>query len=134
MSAFMSAVYAFSPAAIPVALTAVLILAFGVRLLLRRLTSATAAFFTMTVAVGIWMTAFAAMYSTNDAAVALTWARRAYFGVPFIPAAIYWFTVEILRIDRRRRGATVAAWTAAAFFSAVATTTELLIPNVQQYW
>jgi diguanylate cyclase (GGDEF)-like protein/PAS domain S-box-containing protein len=134
MSALLSAVYAFSPAASPVAMTAVLILAFGARLLLRRLTTATAAFFTMTVAVAIWMMAFTVMYSTTDPAVALLWARRAYFGVPFIPAAFYWFTVEILRIDRRRRAATIAAWAAGAFFSAVAANTDLLIPHVQHYW
>lgn len=134
MSALLSAVYSFSPSAIPVALTAVLILAFGLRVLFRRLTSATAAFFTLTVAVAIWMTAFAVMYSTADANTAVRWARRAYLGVPFIPAAIYWFTVEILRIDRKRRAAVIAAWTAAAFFSAIAVATDLLIPNVQRYW
>ncbi|HKR65245.1 MAG TPA: diguanylate cyclase, partial [Thermoanaerobaculia bacterium] len=134
MPALTSAVYAFSPSAIPVALTAVLILAFGVRILMRRATSASAAFFGMTVVVAIWMAAFAGMYSSRDASVALRWARAAYLGVPFIAPAIYWFTVEILRIEARRRLPHVAAWSLAAFFSAVAVTTDRLIPNVQLYW
>ncbi|MDQ3283048.1 MAG: EAL domain-containing protein, partial [Acidobacteriota bacterium] len=134
MSALMSAVYAFSPAAIPVAATAVLIVAFGLRVVLRRFTSASAAFFSLTIVVAIWMSAFAGMYSTRTADVALDWARRAYLGVPFIPAAIYWFTIEMLRIERRRRLAHVAAWSFAAFFSAIGAASDLLIPNVQQYW
>jgi diguanylate cyclase (GGDEF)-like protein/PAS domain S-box-containing protein len=134
MTALLSAVYAFTPAAIPVALTAVLILAFGVHVVLRRFTSVSAAFFSMTAVVAIWMTAFTFMYSARDAATALRWARRAYFGVPFIAPAIYWFTVEILRIERRRRLAHVTAWSGAAFFSAIAVLTADLIPNVQLYW
>jgi diguanylate cyclase (GGDEF)-like protein/PAS domain S-box-containing protein len=134
MPANLSAMYAFSPAAVPVALTAVLILAFGLRVILRRFTSVTAAFFTMTAVVAIWMTAFAFMYSARDAETALRWARHAYLGVPFIAPSIYWFTVEILRIERRRRLPHIAAWSVAAFFSAVAVMSDDLIPNVQQYW
>jgi diguanylate cyclase (GGDEF)-like protein/PAS domain S-box-containing protein len=134
MPALTSAVYGFSPSAIPVALTAVLILALGVRVRMRRATSASAAFFAMTVVVAIWMAAFAGMYSSLDASVALSWARAGYLGVPFIAPAIYWFTVEILRIEQRRRLLHVAAWSLAAFFSAVAVTTDRLIPRVEHYW
>ncbi|MDP9190820.1 MAG: EAL domain-containing protein [Acidobacteriota bacterium] len=130
----MSAVFTFTPAAIPFALTAMLILAFGVRVVSRRFTSVSAAFFTMTGVVAIWMAAFTFMYSTRDAATALLWARRAYLGVPFIAPAVYWFTVEILRIERRRRLAHVFAWSGAAFFSTTAVLTENLIPSVQLYW
>src|SRR5688572_8731224 len=127
-------VYFLSLSAIPVAVTAILIFAFGLRVLLSRFTSVSAAFFTMSGVVAIWMTSFTFLYSTRDAATALHWARRAYFGVPFIAPAIYWFTVEILRIERRRRLAHVAAWSGAAFFSAIAVLTDMLIPSVQLYW
>jgi diguanylate cyclase (GGDEF)-like protein/PAS domain S-box-containing protein len=130
----MSAVYTFTPAAIPFALTAMLVFAFGVRVVSRRFTSVSAAFFAMTGVVAIWMAAFTFMYSTRDAATALRWARRAYLGVPFIAPAVYWFTVEILRIERRRRLAHVFAWSGAAFFSTTAMLTENLIPSVQLYW
>ncbi len=126
--------YAFSPYAVPVALTAVVILAFGARVLLRHRTSLGAAFFTMTLVVAVWMTPFAAMYSTVDARVALFWARLAYLGVPFIAPAVYWFTVEMLRINGGRRIALVAAWSVAAFFSATAVASPDLIPRVQEYW
>jgi diguanylate cyclase (GGDEF)-like protein/PAS domain S-box-containing protein len=134
MPALLSAVYSFTPAAIPFALTAILILVFGLRVLFLRFTSVSAAFFTMTGVVAVWMAAFTFMYSTRDPATALSWARRAYLGVPFIAPAVYWFTVEILRIERRRRVANVIAWSGAAIFSTIAVLTENLIPRVQLYW
>ena len=134
MSAFSSGVYTFSPYAVPVALTAALILAFGLRVLGRRVTGLTAAFFSMTFVVAIWLVTFAAMYSAADASTALFWSRLAYLGVPFIPPALYWFTIELLRIETKRRVALVAAWAVGAFFSAIAVTSDLLIPRVQQYW
>jgi len=129
-----SAVYGFSPSAIPVALTAVLILGFGTLVLKRRATSASGIFFGMTMVVAIWMAAFAGMYSSRDASVALRWARAAYLGVPFIASTVYWFTVEILRIEARRRLYNVAGWSLAAFFSTLAITSDKLIPSVQFYW
>jgi diguanylate cyclase (GGDEF)-like protein/PAS domain S-box-containing protein len=134
MSALASGAFSLSPYALPVALTGVLILAFGARLLARRFSSISAAFFCMTFVVAVWMAAFTAMYSTDQARVAVFWSRLAYLGVPFIAPAIYWFTVEFLRIERRRRALLVAAWILAGVFSALAVATDLLIPNVQQYW
>ncbi|HEX6094764.1 MAG TPA: EAL domain-containing protein [Thermoanaerobaculia bacterium] len=126
--------YAFSPSSVPVALTGVAVLAFGARVLAKRVTSVSAAFFTMTAVVAVWMVTFTGMYAAVDADVALGWSRAAYFGVPFIAPALYWFTIEILRLERRRRLAHVAAWSIAAFFSAVAVMTDLLIPRVEKFW
>jgi diguanylate cyclase (GGDEF)-like protein/PAS domain S-box-containing protein len=126
--------YAFSLSSVPVALTGVLILVFGVRVLAKRVTPVRAAFFTMTMVVAVWMATFTGMYSALDAQLALKWARAAYFGVPFIAPALYWFTIEILRLERRRRLAHVAAWAIGAFFSGIAVTTDLLIPRVESYW
>ena len=133
MPTLLSSAYALSPFAIPVAMTAVLIVAFGARVVARRATAVSAAFLSMTIAVAIWLSAFAAMYSSRDSGVALVWARAGYLGVPFIAPAVYWFTIEILRIERRRRFALVAAWSGAAFFSAVAVTTDRLIASVHEY-
>ncbi|HUP60990.1 MAG TPA: EAL domain-containing protein [Thermoanaerobaculia bacterium] len=126
--------YAFSLYALPVAVTGILILAFGTRVVVRRATAITAAFFAMTLVVAVWMAAFALMYSTPFPPVALFWSRLAYLGVPLIAPTLYWFTIELLRIAHRRRTAFVAAWCGGAFFSTVAVTTDRLIPNVQQYW
>jgi PAS domain S-box-containing protein len=134
MSAFAPGAFSVTPYALPVALTGVLILAFGARLLARRFTSVSAAFFSMTLAAAIWLAAFTAMYSTSDAGLALVCSRLAYLGVPFLAPAVYWFTIEFLRIERSRRFLVVAAWILGGFFSALAVTTDRLIPAVQQYW
>ena len=129
----MPGAYAFSLSSIPVALTGLLTLAFGARVLSRRITSISVPFFTITVVVAIWMAAFTGMYSAVEGRVALGWSRAAYFGVPFIPPALYWFAIEVLHLERRRRLAHMAAWIIAAFFSGIAVTTDLLIPRVQEY-
>ena len=134
MDALSQGAYAFSWYAVPVGLTAVLILAFGTRVVMRRVTGVSAAFFAMTFVVAIWMAAFTMLYSTRDAHIALFWSRLAYLGVPFIAPTLYWFTIELLRIDSRRRTPLMIAWISAGFFSAVAVTTDRIIPSVQQYW
>src|SRR5687768_4237189 len=134
MSALASGAFSLSPYALPVGVTGILILAFGGRLLARRFTSVSAAFFTMTLVVAIWMAAFTALYSTRDPHLALICSRLAYLGVPFIAPSVYWFTIEFLRIERKRRFVLVGAWILAGFFSALAVATDRLIPNVQEYW
>ena len=119
--------FAFS--ALPVALTALLIAAFGLRVVLRRFNGATAAFFTLTLAVSVWLAAFTGLYLSSSAEQALYWARTAYLGVPFIAPAIYWFTAELLRIERRRRLIIIASWTYAAVISTLAVTTDNVVPD-----
>ena len=134
MTTLATAAYTYSVSALPVAVTAVVILVFGVRVLLRRAVRASEAFFALALAITIWLAAFTMMYSTRDAATALAWARRAYFGVPFIPAMLYWFTVEILRVDRERRLALLGAFILGAYFSAIGAMTDGLIDRVDLYW
>jgi diguanylate cyclase (GGDEF)-like protein/PAS domain S-box-containing protein len=126
-------VYSFSPYAVPTALTTILILTFGIRVLVLRVSRVSASFFVLTFVVSVWLFAFTFMYSTGRADVAERWARIAYLGVPFIAPAIYQFTVEMLRIARHRRMAVAAAWLLGATFSVTAITTPLLVTRVTHY-
>ncbi|HEY8183694.1 MAG TPA: EAL domain-containing protein [Thermoanaerobaculia bacterium] len=123
-----------SLSAIPTAATALLMLLFGWSVIRRRASRVTSAFFALSSAAAIWLLAFTLMYSTRDAAQALWWARAAYLGVPFLAAAIYHFTVEMLHIYEQRKFAVWVAWSLAAFFAAIASTTDLLVPRVQLFW
>src|SRR5438105_3014980 len=134
MSAIQGALYAFTPYAIPTALTTLLMLVFGLRVLTRRVSRVSAAFFRLTFFASIWLFAFTFMYSTSSAEAALQWARIAYLGVPFIPAAVYQFTLEMLRIVTKRRVALAASWTAAVAFSSIAVGGNTLINGVQLFW
>jgi len=125
--------YGFSPFAVPIPVTATLMLVFGTSVLARRMSRVAAAFFALTAAASVWLIAFTFMYSAKDAATALFWSRAAYLGVPFLAPAIYHFTAEMLRIGKARRGAIVAAWAMASVFSFLGVT-GVLVERVQQYW
>src|SRR6476659_7402997 len=107
-------VYLFSPFAVPTAATTLLMLLFGTRVMLRRLSRVSGAFFALTVFASIWFAAFTMMYLSTDAATALRWSRLAYLGVPFLAPAIYQFSVEMLRVFRERRLVVWGGWIAAA--------------------
>ena len=130
---FDSTSYSFSPYAVPVFVTALLMLAFGARVLLRRWSRVSVALFSMTAACAVWLFAFTFMYSTREESVALFWAHVAYLGVPFIAPSVYQFTVEILRIHGLRRLETWQGWLLGGFFSLIGMRTSLLITHVQLY-
>jgi diguanylate cyclase (GGDEF)-like protein/PAS domain S-box-containing protein len=129
-----ASVYTFSPFAVPVAVTAFLVLALGSIVFWSRRSRVSALFFTMTTVAFLWLFAFTFMYMTRDAALALRWARLAYLGVPFIAPAIYTFTVAVLQIEERRKLAVGLAWTIALVASTLALTTDLLVRGVVRYW
>jgi len=101
--------HGLAPSAMPTAATAVLMLVFAESVIRRRVSRVTMAFLALSTAAAIWLIAFTFMYSTTDVLHALWWARAAYFGVPFIAAGIYHFTVEMLRIYEQRK---FAVWSA----------------------
>ena len=128
------AAYAFSPYAIPAALTTLLTILFGARVATRRFSRVSVAFFGITFVVAIWQFAFTFMYSAVDARVAGWWARIAYLGVPFIAPAIYQFAIEMLRIRKKRRIPAAAAWILALASAFTALFTHELVTGVRLFW
>ncbi len=126
--------YAFSPYAIPTAVTAVVSLAFGAHVLMRRAARVTIAFFVLTSLAALWQATFTMMYLATDPAVALLWAKIAYVFIPFLPPAAYQFAVELLRVGRFRGTATRLGWAAAALFAVLAVTTDSLVVGVRRFW
>ena len=125
--------YAFSPYAIPPAVTAVLMLAFGLRVLRTGATRVAFAFAAMAAAVGVWMAAFTFLYLAEDERVAAWWVKVAYLGVPFIAPAVYHFAIEILRIHRQRRVPVALGWGAAVTTSFLVWTTDEIVAGVERY-
>ena len=134
MSIIDAARYAFSPYAVPTALTSLLALVFGASLLLRRPSRLTAAFFAVAASVAQWLICFTFLYSAVDERVALFWARLAYAGVPLIAPAIYQFTVEVLHIARQRRMHALFGWMIGIIFVTLCVPTPLLVTRVQRFW
>ena len=125
--------YAYSPYAIPTALTAIVMLGFAAVVLQREANRLNRAFAALAGAVVIWMVAFTMMYLSRDAATALFWAKAAYLGVPFIAPAVYHFTIEMLRIYERRRVAVALAWCGASVSALLACSTDVIVNGVTRF-
>ena len=90
--------YAVSFYAIPPVVCGIAMLALGIGTLIRERGSRVAvACFLMATIQSVWLLAYAAVYASTVADVALWWARVAYVGVTLIPASVWYFVVEIGR-------------------------------------
>jgi len=69
---------------------------------------------------------------TPDAA--LGWAKTAYLGVPFIPTAVYHFTISVLRSYKQNRKSVIIGWILSSLFSILAVGTDAMITGVNKYW
>ena len=126
--------YTFSPYAIPTFVTAVALLLLGLTVLVReRISLVSVLFFLMTLTVSVWLFGFSWMYSTTNESVARWWAKAAYLGVPFIPSAIYHFTVVVLRIYQRYKARVWISWTISALFTAAILPTDALHNAMYRY-
>ncbi len=131
---FLSSSYHWNIFALPVFITAAIILFFGLSVLIRERYSAIGtAFFLMTLPACVWLFSFTAMYSAHDPRVALWWAKAAYVGVPFIPSTIYYFTVRVLRLYGPRKEWVWVNFILSAVCSGVIIGTDLIIQKLGRY-
>jgi len=127
--------YAFNPFCLPPFLVAVSAVVLGAIVLSRGRNPVSVLFMLLSTCLSIWFLAFAMMYSSARSEVALVYARAAYLGVPFIPAAALHFMTEAFPPAHTRKGRVVwVAWVVSGMFSALAIGTEHLIADVSMYW
>ncbi len=127
--------YSYNVYAIPTAIASVAVLFLGLWVLIReRPSPVSISFFLITFVMSIWFFAFTWMYCATSADTALIWAKVAYLGVPFIPAAINHFTAAVLHLYQRRKILVWLSWALSIFFSASIVGTDALISQVHHYW
>ncbi len=127
--------YTFSPYAIPTFVTTAAILFLGLLVLIREWgTPVSVLFFLTTLAIGVWLFAFSWMYCAANEQIALWWAKAAYWGVSFIPAVIYHFTVAVLRLQQHFRKWVWASWILSGAFLAAILGTDGLVSGLYHYW
>ena len=115
-------------------LISVIVFMLGAMILFRERGSAVGVSYALcTLTIGIWLSTFSFMYSALNESTAFFWAKAAYLGVPFIPSAIYQFTVVILRIHARHRRRVIACWLLSSFFAAMILATDALIMGLYKY-
>jgi two-component system, cell cycle sensor histidine kinase and response regulator CckA len=132
---FDPASYAFNPFAVPTALATIALIVLAAVVLIREKVSASSVLFVVIVGtVMIWLFTFSWMYASVRAPVALWWAKLAYLGLPFIPSAIYHFTVVELRAYERSKVFVALSWSLSLFFSVSVLTTDMLVTGLYRYW
>jgi diguanylate cyclase (GGDEF)-like protein/PAS domain S-box-containing protein len=83
--------------------------------------------------IAVWLISFSLMLASSDYGSALFWARAAYLGIPFIPAAIYTFTVAATRATPRRRWTAGALWLLSALAAAVFVGSNAFLEGLYRY-
>jgi len=90
-------------------------------------------FFLLGLTIFIWLFSFSWMYCAKDEYVALWWAKVAYIGLPFLPAAVYNFSMVFLQIYRQHREVLLFCWVLSGMFSLLAVGTDFLITGMYKY-
>ncbi len=127
--------YTFSPYAVPGFITAIAMLVLG--LMVVRKTSERQAgvpFALLTISVSVWLFCFSWMYCAQTPEVAIWWARAAYLGIPFIPAAAYHFTASLLRLGTNERRLSSLFWGISAVIATAAFSGTAIVKSVHHYF
>jgi PAS domain S-box-containing protein len=126
--------YAFNPYAVPLFFTCFATVLLGIVVLFReRFSQEGILFHFTTIFIGFWLFCFGWMYSALDDRVAFWWARSAYLAVPFIPSAVYHFTVVVLHVYERYKKLVWVAWTVSIFFAVSVVATDALLVGLYRY-
>jgi PAS domain S-box-containing protein len=80
-----------------------------------------------------WLFAFSWMYGAVNYGEALRWARAAYLAVPLIPAAVYHFTVAVLKIDGPPKKIVRSNWLLCGLLASCSLATDKMIAGLRHY-
>ena len=132
---FNPASYVLNLHAVPTLLTAIAVISLGLIVLLsERQSRVSASFFAMTGTAAIWLSSYSLMYCAVSEPAAAAWAVIGQFGVTFIPASVYYFTVGTLQIYPEHK---IRVWliglVSAAFYMTVIWS-DVFLSGVYHYW
>jgi diguanylate cyclase (GGDEF)-like protein/PAS domain S-box-containing protein len=119
--------------AIPPALTAAILLTFGVVIALTRFSRTSMSILGVTAAAALWQIAIAVLDLMQSPAAALVWARILCASVPLAAAAAYQFVTTTLEPAQHRRIVSVIAWLVAAQFAVLSFATGYLVTGVRRF-
>ena len=127
--------HTFSFYAVPTFITALLSLTLGFLFLVReRYSAASTAFLLTSISVAVWLLGMSGMYCANNPDAALVWQKITFFGVPFIPVALYEFSANVLGVYSKRRRLLAVAWIVAAAFTVYALSADGVFIRMQLHW
>lgn len=124
--------YAFS--SWPPFIVGVSIFVLAVFILLReRFSQVSAAFAGLSMATASWLIGQGFMFSTQEPRIALQWARLEHVGIAFIPSALFYFTLILVKRDLRYRLLSRASFTISMIFAYLAMADALWIQGMRTY-
>lgn len=127
--------YEFSIYAVPTFLTAVIGFLVCLAVVVRERGSGVSwVFASMVMPCFLWFFGFTWMYCAKLESVALWWVELAYVGVPWIPAAIYHFMVEILKLQGYWKKIVWFNWVLSSAFFFATLMSDAMIAGMYQYW
>ena len=125
--------YAFNSLSVQTLVTALGVFGLGIFALIREKGSQrSVAFFLLTQVVAIWLFCFSWMYSAADVQVAMWWAKAAYLGVGFIPAAIYYYSGQLWGDAKFKKRSPIILAVSTVFVLAIITT-NILFESLHHY-
>jgi diguanylate cyclase (GGDEF)-like protein/PAS domain S-box-containing protein len=80
-----------------------------------------------------WLGAFAAMYASQDAVTALTWARIGFLFAALIPAGVFHLAARLVARKKTHRVAVALSWITCASIGLVGVLTDGLISGVRRF-
>jgi hypothetical protein len=126
--------YNFTVFALAVFLTSWIILAVGIITLIREKASRESVFFFLvTLSVFLWLFFNSFMYVSPNEETAIWWDKLACLGLPFIPTALFQFTIFALRTYPSQQQKAWMGWILSSFFSLWALTSDNFIPGATLY-
>ena len=130
---FDSSLYILSPLAVLTLMTAISVFCLGIFALIRERGSVlSAAFSLVSVTIFVWLFCYSRMYSAVDGKVAMWWARHAYFGIAYIPTAVFYFSAQV-RGDKKSRKATLMLLALSTFFVLTILNTDMVFGALYHY-
>ena len=127
--------YAFNLYALAPFVAAVAIVVLGMIVLVREHYSRVSiTFHIMTLTAGVWLSGYAVMYCALSESAAMVWAFVGLFGVTLIPASVYHFTVEALKVYPKHKHRVWLAWFIGGAFFVAALLSNTFLSGVARFW
>ena len=126
--------YVFNPLTLQTVLVALGLIVLGIFAVIREQGShVSVVYFVLTLSMGVWLFAFSWMYSAIDVHLAMWWAKAAYVGIAFIPAAVYNFSALIQSDYEKSRKHVLAVWMLSFIFSVAILTTDIQFRSLYRF-
>ncbi len=126
--------YSFTPHAVPPLVTAFSIFFLGLLVVIREKGSRVSLLYLLyTLTVDLWLFSFSMTWFATSERTAFLWLKVAHIGVIMIPAALYHFSVVVLRIDQQNRQRIRIAWALSTIFLALCLLTNAMFETFNHY-